>query len=123
MASTMAERVRVNHEIALVLLGQSPAQFWRSTPAETANLITAFRRRSNRHAMRKAWEVYHVMRPHLGPDSTLTVEALFRSYPGAFPEDMPASTTDEGMPAGLNPRQQAEWRRRRDTQRVQAPPK
>lgn len=120
---TMAERVAANHEIALVVLGQTPAQFWRSTPAETSNLITAYRRRTNLRLMRRAWEIYHLMRPHLSSDSGVTVQKLFESMPGTFPEDIPKQTTDDGMPNGLNPRQQDVWRQRRDKQRLVEPPK
>lgn len=113
----MADRVEASHEMALVLLGQSPRTFWRSTPSDTANLVTAFRRRTNLRAMRKAWEVYHLMSPHLAENHDLTVLKLFDSIPGIFADDVTADRAKDGMPAGMTPDQQTEWTRRRNKKR------
>lgn len=115
----MQDRVKASHEMALVMLGQTPAQFWRSTPSDTANLITAHRRRTNDRLMRRAWEIYTIVSPHLSEHSDLTPLKLFDSMPGTFASDIPeAARASDGMPTGLSPGQQAEWTRRRNRKRV-----
>lgn len=106
--------------MALVLLGLTPAEFWKLTPSETADLIWAYRKRENRIAIRKAWELHNTLSPHVDHEDPKVVEAistveLFRRMPGAFPED----ETFVEPERKLSPEKQAERERRMKIPRLQ----
>lgn len=106
--------------LALTSLSLLPSQFWALTPAETADLLIAYRSRENRVHMQRAWELYQLLGPYISEGSEVTPVALFRQCPGAFPEDadLPKEKARQDPP-GLTPEQLRERERRRAIPRVQ----
>jgi len=109
----------------LDILGLTPAEFWASTPAETANLLIAHRRRENRQLRQRAWELHLLLMPHLREGSRLTAAQLFLDMPGSFPEpgDIEIVTASDPADNGLTEAQKKERERRRNHPRLQRPGK
>lgn len=107
------------YNISLSLLGRTPAQFWRDTPAETANMLAAFKVRENRKRMQSAWVLYHHMKLHASETAELSVMGLFEGMPGAFPEEIPAHVRESSRNPGMTPEQRSEAERRKKKKRVQ----
>ncbi len=113
------------YTLALTALSLLPAQFWALTPAETADLLTAYRARENRIHTQRAWEIYQLLAPYISEGSEVTPISLFRQMPGAFPEDAdlpPEVKRGRGAhPPGLTPEQIRERERRMAIPRLQQP--
>lgn len=71
------------------MLGQTPEQFWAHTPAETDDLLTAFRIRENRRLKQVAFELSLLVAPHVTGEEreNFTTEKIFIGMPGTFIEE------------------------------------
>lgn len=120
---TWSERVEAAYEVAITVIGTSPAEFWAQTPAETADLFVAYRFQENRRLFQRAWELSLMLAPHLDAKSSdaVTPHKLFRAMPGAFPADAPWLEDAIRESEGLSPDQRAERERRLNRPRLQRP--
>ncbi len=104
------------------MLGMKPSEFWSLTPAETNDLYVAHKRRENRIAMRKAWELSLMLQPHIkqGYEDSVSQTSLFKKMPGAFPGDI--DWDEAPKPAeDIPPEHEAERQRRLRLPRLQRP--
>jgi hypothetical protein len=88
-------------------------------------MALAFRARENRRLLQRAWEIRHLLAPHLSREAEISVLSLFDAMPGSFPQDIPKEwrtpKSDDEVPLNLNHEQREEALRRRNKKRVLKP--
>jgi hypothetical protein len=102
----------------------SPREFWETTPAEYADLALAYRLRRNHLLMTRAWELSHLLSPHVEQKnrSHIAPMTLFEAMPGTYPDDLPVEVRlAASSQRQLTPEQKRERRRRENVPRLQRP--